>query len=69
MNYTTGLWYYTSCKTTFALCIDNSGAKYLSKDDAFRLINEVKKFTKYPYIGKESYIADWNWIVITRKIM
>ena len=42
MKQTTGLWCHISRNTTFALCVDESGVKYFSKDDALHLINAIK---------------------------
>ena len=36
---TTGLWHHESRPTKFALCVDDFGVKYFSKDDAEHLIN------------------------------
>ena len=52
MKYTPGLWRHNTRKTTFALCVDDFGTKYFSKDDAHHLIDAVK--TNY------EVTIDWN---------
>ena len=42
---TTGLWTHLTRPTKFALCVDDFGVKFFSKEDAFHLINALK--TKY----------------------
>jgi hypothetical protein len=42
MSFTPGLWRHRTKRTTFALCVDNFGAKYLSKADATHPINDVQ---------------------------
>ena len=42
---TTGLWTHLTRPTKFALCVNDFGVKYFSKEDAFHLINALK--TKY----------------------
>ena len=42
MKYTPGLWKHNTCKTTFALCVNNLGVKYLSQDDENQLVHESK---------------------------
>ena len=42
MPQTPGLWRYTSCKTTFTLCVDNFGIQYFSKADVNHLIDAIQ---------------------------
>ena len=42
MPNTTGLWKHTTRQTTFALCVDDFGVKYFSREDADHLINALR---------------------------
>ena len=42
MKYTPGLLKHNTCKTNFALCIDNFGVKYFPEADDLHLVNAVK---------------------------
>ena len=45
---TPGLWCHTIRPTTFTLCVDDFGVKYVSKEDAHHLVNALK--TNYEVI-------------------
>ena len=40
---TLGIWSHSIRPTKFALCVDDFGVKYYLNDDAFHLINALKK--------------------------
>ena len=65
MEGTTGLWSHKTKQTKFALCVDNFGVKYFSKEDAIHLIESLKKhytisedWTGSNYCG---FKIDWHY--------
>ena len=38
-----GLWYHTTRRTRFCLCVDDFGIKYFSKEDVDHLLNILRK--------------------------
>ena len=60
---TTGLWHHTSRPTKFALCVDDFGVKYFSKNDAKHLIKTLKKNYKISedWTGKNYCGFNINW--------
>ena len=62
---TTCLWRHQSRPTKFALCVDDFGVKYFSKEDAFHLINALKTNYKVSqdWTGKDycGLKISWNY--------
>ena len=62
---TTGLWHHKSRPTKFALCVDDFGVKYFSKDDAEHLIKTLKKNYNISedWSGKKycGFNINWNY--------
>ena len=54
---TTGMWEHSSKSKKFALCVDNFGVKYFSKDDALHLIDSLKQTTLSEKTGQGKIIV------------
>ena len=50
-----GLWAHQSRKTIFALCVDDFGIKYFSKNDAEHLINTLKNYYEITVDDKKQH--------------
>ena len=72
MPHSTGMWQHRNLKTTFALCVNNFGVKYISKIDADHLINALHQNYKITTNWKGSLYCcltlHWNheegWVEI-----
>jgi hypothetical protein len=64
---TPGLWYHKSRPITFNLVVDDFGVKYVSKEDVNHLITSIKMGYTFTKFGRETYIAEYNLIGITKK--
>ena len=74
MEHTPGLWRHKTRKTTFALCVDDFGVKYYSKEDALHLIDAFEtnyKLTSFSlfilliFISHACFKYPLNFLVIS----
>ena len=63
MPHSPGMWYHTTRKTRFCLCVDDFAVKYHSKEDADHLLSKLRKWygVSIDWDGKNYCGLELNW--------
>jgi len=62
-----GIWMHETRRTWFCLCVDDSGVKYFSKEDADHLLNSLRKHytISTDWNGHNYYGLQIDWVMST----